>query len=525
MIETGSPQAGQAGERGSRRRYLLVLLIFLPFLILAIVHLKILLQTIFVRNETTFPEGVSVYAFLMALRTGKLYSSPLDFPFNPQVYGPVFYLVGVCFAKVAHGDPMLTTELCRLLSFLSFIGSAGIVGYLSWKLERKRRWAAVSIVLGLACVWAWPWAATVRPDALSIFLILAALAVYQTAQGRSRLFFWAGVLGTLSCLTKQSTAPVLLALLVDSLIARRFRNTAALIAGCVTVPAIILSALWLRIDPFLTNSLILRHSLYDWPAGIVVLINSMRTDQMAIIPVSMALLGVGLSWRKDEYRAIMLAAGLGCVSNLAALARAGGDQNYLILPWMLAVLLVPAGLAGIEVWARRSVLIPLGLTLIGGLLLTHQRNVLLPKLQADLDTTNLNKLKMLSDNSYLELRSRQPQLLDPYYYHQLSMLNVWSIAPIIRQIDGEEYDLILIAGSDGPTDSEFLISFRGTSGWGADTLSSMVSHYRALCEIQGFLALAPRDRPGGAKEEDIARIFGQPCRATGRTPQVAPGMR
>ena len=525
MSEPGPIWTQEARDTGSWRSSMLALLIFLPFLILAIIHVKILLQTIFVRNDTTFPEGVSVYAFLMALRTGKLYSSPLDFPFNPQVYGPLFYLFGVGFAKVAHGDPMLTTELYRLLSFLSFLGSTGIVGYLSWKLERKRRWAAVSIVLGLACVWAVPWAATVRPDALSIFLIFAALAVYQTAQGRSRLIFCAGVLGTLSCLTKQSTAPVLFALIVDTLIARRFRNTAALIAGCVPVPAIILSSLWLRNDPFLANSLILRHSLYDWPAGIVMLINSMRTDQMAIVPMSMAVLGMELSWRKEKYRTILLAAGFGCISNLAAIAKIGGDLNYLILPWMLAVLLVPAGLAGIEAWARRSALIPVGLTLIGGLLLTHQRNVLLPKLQADLDSTNLNNLKMLSDNSYLELRSRQPQLLDPFFYYQLSLQNVGSIAPIIRQIDEEEYDLILIAGSDGQTDSEFFISSRGTPGWGAETLGPMASHYWALCEVPDYVALVPRDRASILHEKDIARIFGQPCRTTSRMPQLESGAR
>jgi hypothetical protein len=525
MIETRALNAERAGKPSGGGTYQSVILILLPFLILASFYMKLLLQTIFVRNDVTHPEGSNVYAFLWSLRTGKLYTSPFDFPFNTQLYGPIFYLIGLGFAKLAHGDPLLTLRLWRAVSFLSFLGCAGVIGYLSWKLESAKRWAAASVVLSLACAWAVPFAASVRADLLSAFLILAALAVYVSARGRSRLVFWAGVLGAVSCLTKQSTAPVLFALLVDTLLARRFRNTAALIAGCVPLPAILLSALWLRHEPFLENFLAIRHAPVEWSGAFHFLVDVLRTNQIAVIPAFIALLGAGLSWRKERYRAILLAAVFGCLSNVGALTSTGGYSNYLILPWMLSVLLVPAGLAGIEVWARRSVLIPLGLTLLGGFLLIHQWN-LLPELPADLNTSGVDKIRMLTDTHYLELFSREPQLLDPIFYHQLFAENVWSFAPIVQQIDREEYDLILLWGSDGPAPSQFtVISYRGFSGWGTETLGPIMSHYRALCEVPGHIALVPRDRVGAVQDEDIARIFGQPCLSTGRTPQIAPGMR
>jgi hypothetical protein len=526
MTESEPLQTEQAGKTGSLRTRLLVLLILLPFLILAMVYLVTSLHLVFARNDTSYPEGASVYAFLTALRTGRLYSSPFDFPYNAQIYGPVFYLAGLVLAKVAHGDPMLTTELYRLLSFLSFLGAAGIAGSLSWKLEMKGGWAAVSIVLGLACVWTIPFSACVRPDALSILLILAALAVYQAAEGRSRLVFWAGVLGSLSWLTKQNTAPVLLALTIDTLIARRLRNTAALIAGSVPIPAIILCALWLRREPFLANFLILRNLLFDWHTGLLMAINLLRTNQMAVIPISLATLGIGLNWRKEKYRAILLAGGLGCISSLAALGNIGGAANYFILPWMLMILMVPAGLARVGEWTRLSIPVSVGLALLGGLLLMHQRNLLFQDVPADLDTRNVENLKILSGWPYLEMRSRQPQLLDPFLYRVLSIQHLWSCAPIVEQVDGEEFDLILIAGSDGPGASEFQVkSIREVSGWGGDMLGPTVSHYRALCEFPGSLALVPRDRDSGVRDKDITRVFGQPCRATVRTPQLAPGMR
>lgn len=525
MGETVPIRARWAREARDRRSSMVALLIFLPFLILAIVYLKVLLQTIFVRNDVTHPEGSNVYAFLWALRTGKLYTSPFDFPFNAQMYGPVFYLIGGALANLAHGDPLLIIRLWRTVSFLSFLGCAGVIGYLSWKLESAKRWAAASIVLSLACAWAVPFAASVRADLLSAFLILTALAVYVSAEGRGRLIFWAGVLGSISCLTKQNTAPVLLALMIDSLMARRFRNTAALIAGCVPVPAILLSVLWLRHEPFLANFLAVRHSPVDWSGAFHFLVDILRANQIAVLPAFIAMLGAGLSWRKEKYRAILLAVVFGCLSNVGALAGAGGYSNYLILPWMLAVLLLPGGMAGIEAWARRSVLVPLGLALLGAFLLIHQWN-LLPKIPTDLDTSSVNGIRMLTDTHYLELYSREPQLLDPIYYHQLFVENLWSFAPIVQKIDDEEYDLIMLWGSDGPASSQFsVIGFRGFSGWGTETLGPMARHYRALCEVPEHIALVPRNRPVALQDKDIARIFGQPCLATIRTPQVAPGVR
>jgi hypothetical protein len=531
----GEPGQGEPGREAgpipikkndNRRSYLLVLLIFLPFLILAAIYLKISIQAIFVHNDIRYPEGASVYAFMMALRTGNLYSSPFDFPYNAQMYGPVFYLFGLASARVAHGNPMLATEAFRLLSFLSFLGSAGLIGYLAWKLESVKCWVAVTVVLSLACTWSLPFSACVSADELSIFLILASLSVYQAAQGRNQLIFWAGVLGSLSFMTKQSTAPVFFALIIDSLMARRFRGAAALIAGSVPIPALILFALWLRQEPFLANFLIVRQALYDWPSGFAMLINLLRTNQIAVIPISMAFLGAGLNWRMAKYRTILLAAGFGCISNLAAFANIGANRNYLILPWLLMILTVPAALVRIEKWARNSALIPLALTLLGGFLLLHQRNVLAPEIPPDSDTHDVEKLKILSSWPYLEMRSRQPQLLDPFLYRQLALQKLWSFAPIIRQIDGEEYDLIMIRGDDGPTDSEFLVkSIRGISGWAADTVGPIASHYRTLCEVPFIIVLVPRDRSVAFRDEDIARILHQPCRATNRLPQLEPGMR
>jgi hypothetical protein len=508
------------------RPTLATLLISVPFLIEAVVIVRLLVHAIFLRNETTYPEGVGIYAFLTTLQTGHLYSDPFQPPWNAQQYGPVFYFLGSVLAKLAHGAPMLTTELIRALSFLAFLGSVGLVGYLAWKLERRKAWVAFEIVLGLACVCATPFCASARADALSIFFILAALAVYQVAEGRARLVFWAGVLGAVGFLTKQSVGAVLLALAIDSVIAKRFRGTVALIGGSAAATLLILSALWLRHEPFLANFAVIKHANVLWSAAIPQAIRLVGYSLTSVIAIGIALIGAGQRWRSERYRPVLLAIVLGCISNVAGLAIAGGDANYLILPWFLIILMVPAGLGRIEEWTQRSVWIPVGLALAGCFFLFHQRSHFRETPAQGLVTEKVGRLRMLSDWPYLELRSRNPILLDPYFYHQLSLRGAWSIKPILTSIDSQEYGLILINGTHPSDEAGFTVhSYRGFSNWGPEVLDTMQQNYQALCEVPGFMALVPKDRPDLVSEGDIGEIFQQPCLVTNRQLQIAPGTR
>ncbi len=503
-----------------------VLLIVLPFLIQAFAYLTVLFRSVVTRNDTTYPEGVGVYAALRAWQTGHLYSDPFQFPWNYQMYGPVFYFFGYIFAKLTHGSPLLTAELMRSLSLLSFLGSAGLVSYLSLRLEGRRLWAAVSIIFSLACAWAVPYCASTRADALSIFFILAALTVYHVGQGRTWLVFWAGVLAGLGFLSKQSVMPLLFALALDTVIARRFRNTAALIGGSAVVSLLVLSALWLRHEPFLVNFTVVRGAVVVWSNTIYASAAFVRVNQISVIALFIALVGIGQSWRKEKYRPLLLAIGFGCLANVAALANTGGDVNYFILPWLLIVLMVPAGLTRIEKRAGHSVLVPVVLASMGVVILFHQRFLLTQHPPQDLETRNVNRLRMLSDLPYLEMYSRSPAFLDPFFYHQLSLQGRWSSAPIVTSIERKEYDLILLAANYQTAELQFFVqSYRGYSNWGSEELDAMRRNYRPLCEVPGVMALVPRDRSETVRDTNVSEIFQQPCHATNKSPQMAPETR
>jgi hypothetical protein len=493
--------------RDQRARWL-VQLIFLPYLVSASVYLWQLIHFVFLRNDSTFPEGVSIYAFLTAFRTGRLYAQPFEFPWNAEIFGPLFYLFGLLSATIAHGDALLTTILMRLLSFTAYLAAVAIAGCICWRLEKQKRWVWIVVVLGLANTWAVPWVASARPDALSILFIMAALLIYLSAEGRIWFVFAAGVVASLSWFTKQTTAPLLVALILDAFIGRKWKSAAALIVGSVPIPAVILCVLWMRHEPVLANMTAGRFVAKHWgtvPGGIFYLL---RMNELALIALGVAILGAFLTWSEEGYRPLLLAAVIGFLSNAAALANVGSNYNYFILPWLLALLFVPVGLKQIETWSTGRPWIPVGLFLVAALLLMHRSYLLRSSFPPDLDASGVSSLTMLSDLSYLEARSREPQLLDPYTYGEFSEQKKWSNAPILQRIDDEHYDLILM--SEDPHFAAW--------AWRPEMRAEAEAHYRVLCEVDHRAALVPLNRTDTPHAEDLMRIFGEPCRA----PSVMP---
>jgi hypothetical protein len=515
--------AGAARGR-SRSVKWTVLLVVLPSLVQAAFFLKLLLEYIVVRNQAFQPEEADIFAFLTSLRLHRLYITPLDFPWNPQVYGPLYYQFGAFAAKICHGAVSPTTVLMRLVSFASLLGSLAIVAYLGWRLERGKLWAAAAVIFALDCRWLIPFASSARVDQLAAQLALAALLFYETAEERAWLVLAAGVFGAAAALTKQTMVAVPLALTVHSLWEGKPRRAAIFLAGGAAAAIAILLPPWLWHEPFLANLTVVSRSVLDWYSIPGVLKSSLHMNGISLIGIFIALLGAAFSWRERKYRSILLVTLFAWGTNAAALANVGGGSQYLILPWFATMLLVPAGLRQLERAAMHTLLAPVAIFLFAALMVFLQKSILRDQPPRALSPGPVVHLEMLTDNSYLEVRSRDPQLLDPYLYNEFSKQGAWSDAPIRQRVDAEAYDLLLIGGSDGASSTEFFVgSYRGTSDWGSDLLTEMSLHYRPLCETTDYLALVPMDRTAPLNSANIAEIFNEPCRATRRIPQTAPG--
>jgi hypothetical protein len=507
-----------------RRATWAVILIAAPCVVQAAVYLRYLLRLIAVRNETGYAEGVGIYGFLTTFHTGRLYLPPFEFPWNAQIYGPLFQILGAFFAQVFHGDPMPITIVLREISFASLVGALAIVGYLSWRFERRKTWVTMTVIIALACSWLAPTTSTARPDLPATFLILASLTACELAGEASGGFLVAGVLAAAAFLMKQTVAPLVLALFLERLWTRRFKNAAAFVVGGVAAALPILGYLWLRREPFLENFLSAGHAIRDWTSVPRAAWAGVLLNQIVVIGLCIALLGAAASWRNPRYRRVLLLTAFAWVFGVAGLANLGASSHYFILPWLLSMTLVPAGLNLLERWAERRLWIPAVLALVAAAIVIHQKSLLQVKPRGALDTSALTNLKVLSEIAYLEARTREPQLLDPFFYNELSKQKVWSDGPVRHKIDTEDYDLLLIAGKDGSSVSEFLVGgYRGNSLWSAAEIEEMRHHYRPLCETAGYLALVPLDRASPLISAQIAGVLNQPCRASSRLPHLSPG--
>lgn len=508
-----------------------MLLIALPSAVQAASYMRFLIRLLGVHNEAGYPEGVCVFGFMTAFHTHRLYLPPFDFPWNAQLFGPLFVMTGAFVANVFHGAATPITVFMRTLSLVSLLGSLALIGYAGWKLEGRKTWVVITVILALACTWLIPYSASARPDTFAIVLCLASAALYVASEGNTRLIYIAGIVGAASFLTKQSTAPVLMALMIDLLWSRKIKEAFVFVAGGITTALPILLTIWLRHEPFIANFTAISHVTQDWKSIPSVVFDAFRVNQVTAIGISLALLGAAFKLRDKRYRGILLGVAFAWLSNIAALANVGGGPHYLILPWLLTMLLVPAGLRQVEIRSERAVWIPVAIFLVAAFIVIHQRSLLSTRSPEAIDARPIENLTMLTDLPYLELRSKEPQLIDTFTYNEFAKQGVWKDTPVLERIDAKHYDLLLMDGKDSADQQAFQVNgFRGVSLWSEDLLRESALNYRVLCEVGNGndnyqrLILVPQSRQVNLSASDVETIFHSPCYATDRRPELAPGM-
>jgi len=504
------------------------LLLFTPFFVLAVFAVVQACRFAVVHNDTTYPEGASVYAFLYAIRTGHLYASPFQYPWNVQLYGPLFYLTGTCIAWLVHGDPFATTVVVRLLAFAALIGSATLLALMTWKLEHSRRWSTLVFLMGLGCSWAALASVSARPDTLAIFFFLAGLAVYLAADDRLGTACVCGALCSISALFKQNTAPFLLMLLLDPLIRRKPTQAFAMLAGALPVPMIFFLALWLRHEPIAANFFAISHSRVVLMRIGSIFADALRHDEIAAMLLALAILGMAVSRSGPGYASLARITLAAWVFTLVSLANAGSSFNYLVPAYLLSLVFVPPAFMWLSHRSRLLQGAPMLLGVMGIAVLIRHARTEIPTSPLELEAGPVRNLDLLSDMPFLEAQSRDPQFLDPLYYRLLFMNRNFSSAAFDEDIARDAFDLVLIQGSNAAADATSAAPmFDAASWWGNQTLHEVRSRYRVLCEVSidqdSVMALVPQNRQSSVNSSTVSEIFRAPCNATNRAWDPTPG--
>ena len=182
-------------------------------------------------------EGVSLSAVRRILANQPLYGPP-SLEFVPPIYAPLYFWLSAAVARLTGPDFVAL----RLVSFGASLGSAILIADL---VRRETGRLALGLVAAGVFVGSSPLALTTldmgRVDALGLFFVLAAL--YAMHFGYAS--FWSGVLAALAILTKQTEAPLALALLVYAAGWPRARLL-PYVAGLGLTLAVVLGALYLQ---------------------------------------------------------------------------------------------------------------------------------------------------------------------------------------------------------------------------------------------------------------------------------------
>jgi len=153
--------------------------------------------------DTTVPEGSIVYS-VQAIGEGALYRDYQAPPHATTPYTPIYYYLTFILSKIIPVDGIDSIYYAgRLISYLSLLGSAALVGRLARHTGTSRSWSWGAFFVALTVRWLLVWSCTCRPDLLGICFSIAGVACYVCAQANVGKFS-AMLLFLLAIFTKQS---------------------------------------------------------------------------------------------------------------------------------------------------------------------------------------------------------------------------------------------------------------------------------------------------------------------------------
>ncbi len=213
---------------------------FLRYLSISVPILFVLVYLILVYLRINYPfelewmEGCSADHVIRILCGQKLYVAP-SLEFVPFIYTPVYFYVSAALSKIS-GTGFLSL---RLVSFFSSLGCFLIIFFMVKK-ETKSSFSGI-LASGLFAATfriSGAWFDIARPDSLFLLFLLAGLYLIKF-KGSSVWYLLAGVLVSLSFLTKQTALLILIPIMVYCLLLNRrswiyFVGSVILIIGIST---------------------------------------------------------------------------------------------------------------------------------------------------------------------------------------------------------------------------------------------------------------------------------------------------
>jgi hypothetical protein len=462
------------------------------------------------RGETTGTESVNPYVSILAVQTGHLYHPLSAPPYTPQPFGPLFYLAGAGIARLSGLDIDTTFRLGRAMVVLSLLLCAATAWLISRQLGFTRNVSALTALTFLAQPFFARWSGTMRPDVPALLAMLLALyfALRIPEMGITASLLAGSLIGV-GFLVKQTAAAAGLSIALVYLLNGRYKHIVVLVLSAAVPVAIAFALLVGNHEPFLEHFLAAGHESWSLAGAAAWLAEGHLSRPTAILSYAIGTVGFLRAIKLAE-QAQMLAsfAAITVFAGFALISQLGGAANYFLPGFAGCALLLPFAIRTFEenVRAPRAIAVLLVLIFGAAVLDCAVGFYVLPRSSAGtyIPSGFLSSFKVLSDDPYLELHTRDPEIIDPFTIHSLELQRRWNPSGVVANAQAGVYDLVILGSG------RVIKDYRGIAFFGPAIVKALNENYEVLCGIGNALVLKPRSREAAASPDMLGRILG-PC--------------
>jgi hypothetical protein len=472
-------------------------------------------------GETKETECSNAYFGYRVYRGGPVYTRADEPPYTPSAYGPLFYLsLGAVgwLARPATFQQFLVAARGFTLTLFLLVAVAAYRWARRWDTRPLISLAAPLLVLGDRSIW--PWNVAARPDVGALlFALLGFSLVSRPDEPNQKRIAAAGFLMGLAFLFKQTFLAAPAAAFFWLLWKRRYRSAALLAVSALAPVIVTLGWLELRGEPVLYSLLILRHSPYDVRSELVLIGMLAVGWPVMILQVGLGLAGLAALRGRDPdvARLAGLYLALAAAIDLATMGQVGAVHYYLTEMLTICAFLAPLGLDRWVVRLRAAapeMRLGAGIVLVGlpALNLVAMAGMLTPLPHWGKLRAAVAGRPVLSDEPYIAAYEKDPELIETSIMSVLERTGAWSPAPILRQIEQQQFDYVILRAKDDASGRLGLLKpYRGLPLVSPRIVEEVGRDYRKAgpCVDENAIVFVPRQEPRGTElAQRLAAVCG-----------------
>ena len=444
-------------------------------------------------RDVGYPDSANLLRIGDLIHTGYIYPDIDRPPYLVTLYGPLTYLLLGIPYKLAEAAAIPPRVLVRLAIVGALCLCVLFVLLISRRLYSSRQISWLCALFAASALPMADWTTQIRGDFLALGFSLLSIYVFLLANGRYPPAMGAAICAGIALLVKQTFFAVPIAIVSWLIYRRRYKDAVLWATGVALTVFGGYAIAWWREPLMLKHIAALRHPVLEYRQALGILWEAVSQP---VVPFGVIGALLALRRRAPEELLFVVYCGVAWLVATFTIPQVGGYINYFWEPLFASAVLAGPGLYQVQHKLKRA---PILVTVLLFALLLRS---FLPVLWQDLSYIRIH-YKMISDyqvhktkwESFVStvsgqrLLSNMPdvtthsmivEIPDPYLNSVLELGGRWNYSPVIAQIDGGVYDLIVIGAG-----SEYDDRNRGVRTWSEGMWRALRRAYWPACLFDG----------------------------------------